>query len=152
MYQHSNPVWFESANYLVCAPLDDDPTEQEQLWTCEVDTGIHVVCCIPFFLYDLSLGDTIQVDSENVFVNLVEYGGRWTFRAFLQDKAGVEETFLEKLANSDVLFERHGRRLFSIDAEDKSSAERVAAWLEAFEQRGIIDYEAGLNTVSMRPS
>ena len=38
------------------------------------------VCCIPFFLYDVSLGDVVATNPDYVLDRVVRASGRYTFR------------------------------------------------------------------------
>ena len=47
----------------------------EQLWARRVDDEHHEICCIPFFVYDLALGDTVEVDADHLVTRVVEPSG-----------------------------------------------------------------------------
>ncbi|UAL29269.1 DUF4265 domain-containing protein [Nocardioides rotundus] len=56
---HAEPVWRERANFIINAPLPE-AGRFEQLWAKQVGENQFEICCIPFFLYDLALGDTVE--------------------------------------------------------------------------------------------
>jgi hypothetical protein len=37
----------------------------EQLWSEKVGEGLFEICCIPFFVYDLALGDVVRAEAES---------------------------------------------------------------------------------------
>lgn len=62
--QHFNPVWREDANFIIGIEINissgDDPS-WEQLWSRKISENRFMICCIPFFPYNLSLGDEVFV-------------------------------------------------------------------------------------------
>lgn len=40
----------------------------EQLWTKRLDEDRFEVCCVPFFAYDLALGDVVRADADTGYV------------------------------------------------------------------------------------
>ena len=64
---HDNPVWRERANFIIHAelPETDDPKRFEQLWARHLGDERYEVCCIPFFVYDLALGDVVATSPSS---------------------------------------------------------------------------------------
>jgi len=65
--KHPNPVWREKANFIIgaqCTNKADKTNAWEQLWSRKVSGNIFEICCIPFFLYDISLGDEVKTDQD----------------------------------------------------------------------------------------
>jgi hypothetical protein len=56
---HKEPVWRGRANFIINAKLPEDG-RFEQLWVRKVAEDAFELCCIPFFLYDVALGDVVQ--------------------------------------------------------------------------------------------
>lgn len=78
--QHEAPAWKGRADFICLARIDDTP-RWEQLWVRREEGGTFLVCCVPFFLYDLSLGDSVELDESNIVNGVVKRGGHTTFRA-----------------------------------------------------------------------
>lgn len=59
---HRDPVWRDGADFIIAARIDpgDTGVDTEQLWARRIDDGRHELCCIPFFAYDLALGEHAQ--------------------------------------------------------------------------------------------
>ncbi|NOV98762.1 hypothetical protein HDG69_003357 [Isoptericola halotolerans] len=55
---HDEPAWRERASFIVHAALPEQG-RYEQLWCRQVSDDTFEVCCIPFFLYDVALGDLV---------------------------------------------------------------------------------------------
>src|SRR5438552_1837267 len=70
---HPSPVWRQRADFILQMKIDaPDPTPRyEQLWSRQLGGELFEVCCIPFFIYDLSLGDQVRVSDQDGR-NLVE--------------------------------------------------------------------------------
>ncbi|WP_177228866.1 DUF4265 domain-containing protein [Amycolatopsis sacchari] len=64
--QHLRPAWSDRANFVIHARLPDEgsPKKFEQLRVRRVAQTRFEICCIPFFLYDLSLGDVVETSSR----------------------------------------------------------------------------------------
>lgn len=64
---HSNPVRRPAPSFMLRASLDGvgGGDNYEQLWTKRVGQDRFEVCCIPFFVYDLALGDVVRADPDS---------------------------------------------------------------------------------------
>lgn len=149
---HENPAWGERANFIIDARIDvsDVPTrlKWEQLWARQLAENRFQICCIPFFLYDLALGDEVETGLEGedryVFKRVVKQSGHHTFRAWFHHstaRAKVEE----ELQHIGCLMETRwsGSELLAIDAASESVARRVANLLYKREQLHQLGYETG---------
>jgi hypothetical protein len=60
---HQDPVWRERSNFIINAELPerDQAYRFEQLFPRRAGDGLFEVCCIPFALYDVALGDIVTV-------------------------------------------------------------------------------------------
>ena len=72
---HLNPAWRDRANFIAFVSIElDEPGERwEQLWARQIANNLFEICCIPFFAYDLALGD--QVDTLGRLVGVVDQPG-----------------------------------------------------------------------------
>lgn len=63
---HREPMWRERSNFIIATAIDSANTDisTEQLWARKVDDRHFELCCIPFFAYDLALGDVVETDSD----------------------------------------------------------------------------------------
>lgn len=130
------------------AAYDANP-RYEQIWTRQRSDDLYQVCCIPFFLYDLSLGDIVKVETHDGVPRVqgvAERSGHHTFRAWF-GKAFfpvVRDQIVDQMmATPGCLFEWYGTNLLAIDAENDVVAKAVAAFLENAERRGQLQYETG---------
>jgi hypothetical protein len=67
---HQNPVRRPTPSFMLRAALDDIEGDGnfEQLWTKRLDEDRFEICCVPFFAYDLALGDVVRADADTGFV------------------------------------------------------------------------------------
>src|SRR5262245_61592128 len=93
---HPDPVWRDRANFLIRAripPLSENApsTDWEQLWCKQESDNQFVICCIPFFVYDLALGDLVETgtegDAQYVIHRVVHPSGRFCFRIWFGDSS-----------------------------------------------------------------
>jgi hypothetical protein len=148
---HLSPVWRERANFIIRADIEEEglPRRFEQLWARQLGETRFEICCIPFFVYDLALGDEVETASEAnqqyVIERVVKRSGGYTFRVWLGDSrdASVRDEVIEALKRLDVVFEWYSENLLAINAADKGRAQVVADFLQEREELGHLAYETG---------
>jgi len=147
---HSSPAWRDRANFLIHARLEgDDSLEHwEQLWARRISESRFELCCIPFFVYDLALGDEVETGLEGedryVMQRVVKQSGHYTLRVWFIDDAAREEVPKE-IARLGCLMEWRwsSSNLLAIDAPSTDLAQTVANLLFEREQLGHLEYETG---------
>jgi hypothetical protein len=144
---HRDPIWRDRSDYIVRAiiedPGDTDVTT-EQLWARRIDDRRFELCCIPFFLNDVALGDEVAVDAQNWVTRVVRPSGRWVFRVHIAESefARRDEIVLD-LAERGALVEWSSPGLFAVDARDEPHARQIADYLWARMSAGVLTYETG---------
>jgi hypothetical protein len=128
---HLSPVWREHANFIIDARIEEAglPRRYEQLWARKVDDNHFKICCIPFFVYDLSLGDEVatnaQGDRQYVIESVVKPSNRFTFRAWFEGSSSptIKDEVVKRLRELGANFEWYSKNLLGVDAEDLPRAE-----------------------------
>jgi hypothetical protein len=152
---HPDPIWGEKANFGLQirietgdARLDAEP-RYEQLFVKQRADDLYEVCCIPFFLYDVSLGDVLKVtthDGAPVVEGVVEPSGHHTFRVWFGRvfMPVARDTVIDELSTlPGVLMEWFSPNLLGLDAENDDVARMLARFLETAMSRGQLQYETG---------
>lgn len=144
---HEDPVWRDRADFIVNAPLAEDG-RFEQLWCRRLSDDTFEVCCIPFFLYDVALGDTVRTEATKSRTYLVSKvlvaSGRYVFRVhFDRSMLRHRDEVVAELMAMGALVEWSSPSMFAVDAVDADHAQRVADVLFAHEQAGRLVYETG---------
>jgi len=145
---HHQPVWRSRANFIVAAKVDD--THWEQLWTQRLEHNQYLICCIPFFVYDLALGDVVSTqprDSKQYVVEqVVNPSSHFTFRVWFEGVTdqSVREDVRAFLIHEGCASEWWSNDLLAIDAADSDVAQRVANYLHEEEKLGHFSFETGL--------
>jgi Domain of unknown function (DUF4265) len=144
---HLEPAWRERANFIINAPLEET-NRFEQLWARQVDESEFEVCCIPFFLYDVALGDLVETHISNGLKNAVcrvgRPSGRYVFRVhFGQDQYQFRKSVPDGLVALGALLEWSSASLVGVDARDQAHAQIVADFLQSREDLGHLVYETG---------
>lgn len=95
---HPNPVNRPRPNFMLRAALDDlgDGDNFEQLWTKRVGEDLFEICCIPFFVYDLALGDVVQASADSGYVvrSVARRSGNGVVRVAIKCPDDVEAVHL----------------------------------------------------------
>lgn len=91
---HQHPVWRDRADHIVNVDLDHGLSgKQEQLWTRLVGADEVEICCIPFFAYDLSLGDIAVIDANGLVGGVARRSGRHVFRIIVDEYVSLWFSF-----------------------------------------------------------
>lgn len=152
---HANPVWRDCANFLIkgrLSPISGENTsskEWEQLWCRQIAENQFEICCIPFFLYDLALGDVVETglegDARYVFQRVLKPSGRYCFRVWFggSSPADSRDEVVEFAAHLGCLTEWSSTNLLAIDADSEVKAQVIADYLSQREKDGSLVYETG---------
>lgn len=139
---HPDPVWRHRSNHIIAADLPE-AGRAEQLWARQVAKYRFELCCIPFFLYNVALGDVVETDQTYRITKMIAPSGRFAFRAWFGESAHPQGRIIDELVALGALIERSSANLIAIDAADATAAEAVAGFLKAHEDRRHLIYETG---------
>ena len=129
------------------ADMNDPRSPEEEIPARKTPEGLYEICCVPFFVYDLNLGDKVEIreiDGRNVVSDVLESAGHHTFRVWFQHNSRAVrdevENHLESLGGTIEWFDSH---LLSVDMPDTAHAVRAVEYLEACEKARRCRYETG---------
>ena len=146
---HELPVWEDRADFDIDVRIpEDEDGLLERLSVRRVTDDLYEVCCLPFFLYDVCLGDTIRVaglsrTTPGTVTGRVEDAGRFVFRLILQPSRTTMQGAASSLVSMGFLVESHGSSYLAVDAPDEEQAAFLAAYLQTGEDAGDWEYETG---------
>jgi hypothetical protein len=117
----------------------------EQLWSRKISDNYYEICCIPFFLYDISLGDEVKTDRDYWILEVTKRSGHFTFRVWLgnSDDYMKREDLIDTINKLGCLFEWYSSKLLAIDTPNESIARQLSGYLLEKEQSGWFTYETG---------
>ena len=143
---HREPVWRDRSNFIIMAALPG-AGRFEQLWARQEGADLFELCCIPFFVHNLALGDVVRTDADDekahVIKGVVRPSGRWTFRVWLGDSAEDRLSVETEMLALGMLTEWSSPNLLAVDAETDALAQRLADALAEGERMGRWVYETG---------
>lgn len=144
---HENPVWRDKANFIIAAYLGekDGRSEWEQLWARRLDDRRFYLCCIPFFAYDLALGDEVETDGNYVVQRVVKASGQHTFRVWFGTSSypGMKSEVVQQAEGLGIQLEWSSDNLLAISANNDEQARQLAEYLYARQNAGDLMYETG---------
>lgn len=146
---HRDPIWRERANFIINAelPENDRPKRFEQLWSRQLADDRFEVCCIPFFVFGLTLGDVVATspreDRKYVVDQVVKPSGRHVFRVWFGRSFQPRDEVASELQALGSLIEWSSHNLLAVDAADEEHARLVADFLMEREKAGHLVYETG---------
>ena len=144
---HDRPAWRSRADFIVNVALSEQG-RYEQIWCRQITDNSFEVCCIPFFLYDVALGDIIRTSQRGghrYVVDRVERpSGRYVFRIHLDPSETRHGEAVEAwLHDKNALLEWSSASLVAVDARDPAHAREIADYLDSEERHGRLIYETG---------
>lgn len=142
---HSSPIWRDRANVIFAAHQGTrgGKNEWEQLWGQRVAPERCIVCCIPFFVYDVALGDEVEIDVDLVFLRVVRSSGQVTFRVwFGSQKQRTRQRLVHEIEAMKPLTEWSSENLLALSVTE-AQAQALADYLQAREREGLLQYETG---------
>lgn len=117
------------------------------MWAKQLSADRFEICCIPFFLFDVALGDVVETSPQGerkyVLHRVVESSGRYVFRVWFGESFHPRDEVAEQLGDLGALLEWSSVNLLAIDAADEARAQEVADFLYNREQLGQLLYETG---------
>lgn len=142
---HSEPVWRDKANFIIAATVGPSTIKvtTEQLWVRKIAEKRFEVCCIPFFVYNLALGDKVEATDDLLVDRVAEPSGRFVFRVFFPHPGSPRDATVSALTGLDALLEWSSPSLLAVDAIDESHARIIAGFLQQEEDQGHVMYETG---------
>jgi hypothetical protein len=139
---HEAPVWRDKADFLIGAPLAE-AGRAEQLWARKLGDTRFEICCIPFFLKDVALGDVVETDANYDLERVVERSGRYVFRVWFGESSYPRQEVAAELTRLGALLEWSSTNLLAIDAVDKRHAQVIADYLDAQERADRLLFDTG---------
>jgi hypothetical protein len=133
---HSNPIERPTPSFMLRARLDELEGDEnfEQLWTKRVGKDRFELCCIPFFAYDLALGDVVRADEENDYVvqSVEERSGNGVVRIAVKRDDDVDEVHIrlhDLVGRLEYLYEWFQAGYLAINLEPTRSHDELFAGL-----------------------
>ncbi|RIJ78815.1 DUF4265 domain-containing protein [Nakamurella silvestris] len=139
-------MWRDRADFIIHAGLPETD-HLEQLWCRKILPNRFELCCIPFFVFDLSLGDIIETtrvgDRQYMFATVIRPSGRYVFRVLLTCQMERRAGIIAWLTEYGALVEWSSLDLIAVDVADLARAEALADYLAEGVRRGDLQYETG---------
>jgi hypothetical protein len=159
-FVHQNPIWRSRADFIIGAKCSSDSDsnvqEWEQLWSRQVADNRFEICCIPFFAYDLALGDEVETgpdwDLPYMIQRVVRPSGHYTFRVWFGDTPNSVDRneLLTEIEDTGCLMEWSSPNLLGVNASSEEQAQEIANYLWQRQQAGHVVYETGRTVASWR--
>lgn len=146
---HPEPIWRDRSNFIITGelPVGDSPHDTEQLWARRVSGDTFELCCIPFFLYDVALGDVVATrpagDRRYVLNRVIRPSGRYVFRVWFGATPYPRDEIATDLEELGALLEWSSDNMVAVDAPSIARAQPIADYLLDAQQNGRLMYETG---------
>lgn len=142
---HDQPAWRERSNFILATAIESGNTDvmTEQLWGRKIDDRHFELCCIPFFAYDLALGDVVETDENYLIRRVSKPSGRYVFRVWFGESFHPRDEVAAELKSLGALLEWSSPNLLAVDTRDAAHAQQVADYLQKQEDAARLVYETG---------
>lgn len=151
--KHESPVL--RANWVISVDLTAHgmPGDFEQFWARKLGENLFEVCCIPFFAYGISLGDTVTTNPHGYVQSVAQSGGHRTLRIAIPDenrRDHVHELVHEWLLQRELPCEWYSGAYVAVDCSPSRSLTAADVhWLKSLAARGDVTFEIdGSTTVA----
>ena len=142
---HRSPIWKNRADFIFNTLIDskNGRNEWEQLWGQRTAFDRVTLCCIPFFAYDISLGDEIEIGADLAPKEITQRSGQATFRVWF---GGLDVPRIDEIATGigaiSPLLEWSSANLLAVSIAE-SKAQPLIDYLQLRESEGLLTYETG---------
>ena len=141
---HSNPVERPVPSVMLRAALDDlgGDADFEQLWSRRIGDGLFELCCIPFFAYDLALGDVVRADADYTVRSVEQRSGNGVIRVAIkrpEDDESVHVRLHDLLGRLEYLCEWFASGYVAVNVEPERVHDELFAGLD--ELGGSVEVE-----------
>ncbi len=146
---HSAPAWRDRANFIFAAYLGvkNERREWEQLWGHEVAPLRYILCCIPFFVNDLALGDEVETDDSYTLKRVVKSAGQVTFRIwFIRQTLEARQRMALEMEQMGAILEWSSENLLAVSISSLREQE-MADYLISYELINLIKYDTGKSII-----
>lgn len=128
---------------------DHPPNEWESLWATENRNGLYVIDNIPFFVRDISCGDTVSVlekDGKLFFERVVKKSLNSVLRVITFDPAAVPQLRAQLFNLKCESEQSHIPNLIAVEVPATTDLDLVLEFLDKGEKDQLWEYE----TASLR--
>jgi hypothetical protein len=142
---HLHPIWREKADFVFAGHIGkrDGKNEWEQLWGKRISTYKFILCCIPFFVRNVSLGDEVETDPHFTLNHVVLRSGQITFRVWFGGRpAALRDQIVSEVTALKPATEWYSQNLLALSAP-RAHAQCLADYLESQQLLGRLEYETG---------
>lgn len=123
------------------------PSHMEQIWLRPLGDKKYEVCCLPFRVYGLALGDVVTLDPEARNVNgIVQHSGNRVFRIFfpssipLNGFLSAKKDVISAICDTGLQAEWSGERHVAINIPLGGSVARVWEVIREFEGAAVWEW------------
>jgi len=149
---HQDPLWRDRANYIFMAELKDERIlgsaySYEQMWGRKVTGEFTPVelCCVPFFVPELSLGDVVSLQKDAsglpVMRDVVVRSGRGVLRVVFVNPTRGREVVLNRIISAGGAPERSSVSYYAVSVDNADEQAAVEAVLTVEVHDGSLMYE-----------
>ncbi|MFZ6870983.1 DUF4265 domain-containing protein [Undibacterium sp. Di27W] len=142
---HQAPAWHEYANFLIFVKIDENVNVKrwEQLWCKQIGDKKFQICCIPFFSYEMDLGDEVETNEDHIFIRVVKRSGYKTHRIWFGDsfETNIEE-IVDSLKRIGAELEWSSKNLLAVSVSTANINNEVLKYLSPLHDQGKLIYES----------
>ncbi len=147
IYTHPHPVWRDRINSALLIPIVAEAGERlyEQLWAAyDAQKDAFQICCVPFYVYEISLGDWLRVRETRTGghkVDIVEVSWHITLRVWSNEHRSLIEV-IDALRSLKCLCEpSEDTQVVGVSVPPEADLTTVHQLLQSKVESGVLGYE-----------
>ena len=143
---HEAPVWGQKADFLIRADLAGHglPGWCEQLWAHQIEDFAFEICCIPFFIYGIALGDVVETKADFTIDRVLEKSGHRTLRIAVANQEEQDELHVvlhDWAASTGLLYEWQAPGYLAVDLPPGTRVDEITPALDTLIKTGRVSTE-----------
>lgn len=146
---HYHPVWREKADSIINASVENEIERNiyESLWAKKLENNLYEICCIPYFVYDLALGDLVETDFDKrgglLYKKVIKPSDNETlWFQFNNATRNDLNRVLEKVINFKCLYEGYNKRFLAVNIDSESQHKALLDSFLGEIEAGLIEYSS----------
>lgn len=144
---HEHPVWRDRSDFIIRVFLGEKEghNDWEQLWAKNLGQNRFMICCIPFFAYNLSLGDEVIVDNYYNVSEVIHHSGNTTFRVWFGESKieSIGEKIYSELERIEAILEWSSENLLAVSVDSQPKTKSISDYLNQHQSANNFIYEIG---------
>jgi hypothetical protein len=146
---HEEPARRTSANLVIAGFLgeQDGRRRWEQLYARRLSAETAEICCIPYFVRDLSLADWVRFDRDYMITDVISLSGFVTFQIWFgqpyHTPNDIRDRVVEQVIANGGEHEHLGSERLAVAVPTEDAGRALSGYLLSLQEARLLAYQTG---------